>query len=104
MATLTEQMESLAADILSGHEERRAWLSALREDVAELRQQSRAWVEENRAWLSEFLEQCRSDLEGARRAWQEMVEARQGERGRKPTPRGGPEARPTRRPRRARSK
>ena len=118
MATLTEQMESLTADILSGHEERRSSLGTLREEAAELREQgqalreqTQAWIEENRAWLRDFLEQCRSgleevrtDLEGARRAWQEMLEARVGAREGKPTPGGGPEARTRRRPRRARSK
>ena len=127
MGTLTEQMENLTADILSGHEDRRAWLSdflkesrseleerrallnALREEVAELREQNRAWIEENRALVEEMLKEVRTDLEGARRAWQGMVEAREGQRaGRSPrvkeAARGEPPARTRGRARRARSK
>ena len=138
---MTEQMESLTADILSGHEERSGDLSALREEIAELRARHQTWVEENRAsvealraeveelrdrnraWIEDnkgavealkdevqdMLKDVRTDLEGARQAWQGMVEARERQRaGRSPrvkeAAKGEPPARTRGRARRARSK
>lgn len=87
MATLTEQMQDLAADIVNGHEERRAWFQAFRADADAERQDRKASVgslkkevksirRDNRAWVDSLaddvgamLKEVRSDVEGARRAW-----------------------------------
>jgi chromosome segregation ATPase len=75
MGTLTEQMENLAADIVSGREGRsadlstiRGELSALREEIAELREQNEAWIEENRAWVGALKEEV-EEMRDRNRAW-----------------------------------
>jgi hypothetical protein len=88
-------MQDLAADIVNGHEERRAWFQAFRADADAERQDRKAWVgslkkawvgflkkevksirRDNRAWVDSLtddvgamLKEVRSDVEGARRAW-----------------------------------
>lgn len=121
MATLTEQMESLTADILSGHEERTALLEALSGGVKEtlrefrtdrMRQlradqdQREASMEALRGEVGDMLNDVRSDLEGARRAWQELA-VRTGSRrstARSSGVEGEPKGRPKSRVRRAKSK
>jgi hypothetical protein len=73
MATLTEQMRDLAADILNGHEERRAWLGALREEVGSMQ-------EENRAELGTLRREVRDMLEESEAAREETTAAARKER------------------------
>ena len=80
MATLTEQMRNLAEDILKGHEERRTFLGALREDARAMRRDASALRRDRRAWVGSLRKQvgalCKEfadDRQGARRAWQEVA-------------------------------
>jgi len=73
MAALTEQMRNLASDILSGHEERRAWLSGLREEVGSMR-------EENRAELGTLRREVRDMLEESEAAREKAAAAARKER------------------------
>ena len=73
MATLTEQMRDLTADIVNGHEERRAWLAALTEEVGTMR-------EENRAELGTLRGEVRDMLEESEAAREEAAAAARKER------------------------
>ena len=70
MGTMTEQMESLAGDILSGREDRSAALAALRESVAEMREENRVWLRDNNSWV-ESLQEAVEEMREANRAWLE---------------------------------
>lgn len=101
MATLTEQMQDLAADIVNGHEERRAWLNAVREDVDSmhrewrgLRRDRRAWVGALRKEVGTLRKEIASDHQEAHRAWLGIA----GPGGRRSGRSGAQTARPSARP------
>jgi regulator of replication initiation timing len=73
MATLTEQMRDLTADVLNGHEERRVWLAALKEQVGSMR-------EENRAELGTLRREVRDTLEESQAAREEAAATARKER------------------------
>lgn len=80
MASFTEQMQDLAAEILKSHEERRAWLAAFRQEVNAFGEQAESMCRERRAWVGSLRDEVRqmrreltADREGAQQAWQKTA-------------------------------
>lgn len=88
MATLTDQMRNLAADILNGHEERKVWLGTLRQEVKATLEESAVEREKAAATARKERKTCfgglrkevkgmrkefRTDQQEGRLAWQEMA-------------------------------
>jgi hypothetical protein len=101
MATMTEQMRNLAAEIASGHEQRRAWLNAMRDDVDAMhhewrgqRRDRRAWVGALRKEVGALRKEIASDHREAHQAWLGIP----GASSRRAGTTGGGRARPSVRP------
>ena len=62
-ATWTDQMRNLAADILNGHEERKAWLGTLREEVGSMREENRAELGTLRQEVRDMLDESEAERE-----------------------------------------
>jgi len=75
MGTLTEQMQNLAADIRTGHEERRAWLGDFRQGCDSMRQEREASLGDLREEVDALRTEIRADMRGARRAWHQGIAA-----------------------------